>query len=85
MWSRLKNLRCPKCNGDIHSGTLSDEMVCKECDFRINRAKFDKIVGDLYRPRAQRDDVEENLEAWNNYRPEEREAQHDSAIEKMFD
>ena len=85
IWNRLKNMRCPKCNGVVKNGILSDEVQCSECDFRISAEKFNKIVGDLYRPKAQRDEVEDNLAEWNNYRPEERRERHDEAIEKMFE
>lgn len=67
VWRRLKDMKCPKCNSDVKSGLLSDEITCTNCDFRISRVKFDKIVGDLYRPKAERDAIEDNLAEWNRY------------------
>ena len=35
------------------------------CDFTISKEKFDKIVGDLYKPKSQRTETD-NLSELNN-------------------
>lgn len=51
IWSRLKNFKCPKCNGQL-SALLSCQN--KKCDFTITKDRFDRLVADLYRPKGQR-------------------------------
>lgn len=59
-WSRLKDLKCPKCSTtkilerveDIVAGvTLQDYYKCRyeKCTFKVSKARFDEIVSSLYR------------------------------------
>lgn len=88
MWSRLKDLKCPMCGDAISQGVMSDaaDFKCSRCDFRINAAKFNEIVGNLYKPKREQENFDgDTLSEWNNYAPEVREGAHDEALEHMFD
>lgn len=68
-WSSLKENKCPMCISDLKHNPSSAQHECTNCDFRIGAVKFDKIVGDLFKPKrrcATGDSIEKNLSDLNN-------------------
>lgn len=49
-WSRLKNNRCPQCNGDMAASKRCDTSngpgMTHSCGFTISDVKFSQIVSD---------------------------------------
>lgn len=48
IWSRLKNIKCPKCNTELQ--THHDYFSClnQKCTFKIQKNRFNAIVESLY-------------------------------------
>lgn len=74
VWSRLKNFRCPKCNGSMTTAKTGTRAVgCEDeegCGFYMRQEVFDRVVKNLYQTKPGYkpkfgDDVE-NLELLNN-------------------
>lgn len=69
IWSRLKNMKCPKCNTDMQK-LPSPMYQCKnqKCGMTIGEEKFNKIVTDLYQGRKvfEADEVTKHLSGINN-------------------
>lgn len=63
-WDRLKDMKCPKCGGQ-----LSVLLYCKDvdCNFSISQAKFDRLVGSMYKPKIPTHNEDDNLEFLNNF------------------
>lgn len=68
IWSRLKNNKCPQCNSILDSSIDSFDIWCssQSCSFSIRKAKFELIVGDLYKKRPYVND-HDNTSDLNNY------------------
>lgn len=75
MWDRLKLMRCPKSNGELQYDEVFWIYKCQHpnCDFKINKERFDEVVENLYKPKRQRPqhfgsllDEESNMSALNN-------------------
>lgn len=69
LWSRLKNMRCPKCNGGLMQDRDTGMFNCLQakCDFKMSPAKFNEVVKSLYSKGMQVDaNREDNLTALNN-------------------
>jgi len=66
IWSRLKNLKCPKCNTDILRED-DGSFVCtkKRCSFKIELHTFDKVVSSTYKSKRY-NYQQDNQEALNN-------------------
>ena len=65
LWSRLKSMRCPKCNA--HLLNMDNKIIHEAlplCDFRISKEKFDEIIGKLYS--SKKHDYRDNLSDLNN-------------------
>lgn len=63
-WSKLKDNKCPKCKEGVLEHNLRG---CRcACGFMMSAQKFNKIVEDLYKPRARRCGTFDNIEALNN-------------------
>lgn len=72
IWSRLKDMKCPKCASALKKGMLDPDYVCEKatCDFSIGEAKFDQVVTSLYKSRRRIERVPEeldNLSMLNNF------------------
>jgi len=72
IWSRLKTMRCPKCNLNLCGSLLDPVYQCEgnadaSCDFSIGKEKFDKIVDDMYgKPKKQFQSEDDRLSELNN-------------------
>lgn len=68
-WSKLKEGKCPKCGSKLNPvGLLESEYTCAEpfCTFRISEARFNEIVGSMYKKKAPAYDPDRNLSELNN-------------------
>lgn len=54
LWSRLKNMRCPMCNGFLGRSPNVDKYFCNEimCNFEITSMKFNFVVNNMYNKKA---------------------------------
>jgi len=69
-WNKLKEMKCPEDGEPLNNSPLAEFYDCTKCSFKISAAKFDKIVNDMYQPKARRCatfDETGNLADWNNY------------------
>ena len=71
IWSRLKNVCCPKCNRMLNQnwGRKGYECTNKECGFFITDEKFESVINSLYkvgqRVAELRDDLADAYERHN--------------------
>jgi hypothetical protein len=63
IWSRIKKMHCPKCNGILLAGPLV--TGCVNCEFSMSKNSFEKIVKSLYAGHKI-EPQEDNLTALNN-------------------
>lgn len=64
-WSRLKSMKCPKCQGDLSKQANADIFGCsKECGFFITESRFNSLVKSLYAPKEP---ARDNLAELNNF------------------
>ncbi len=71
-WNNLKNNECPQCGKVLTPAVSHTGYGCFNCHFTISKAKFDKIVNDLYKPKQKRcGTFDDNGEALNNLGHEE--------------
>lgn len=69
IWSRLKNIKCPKCNGDLTDHGHYYKCKKKTCDFHISTEKFNGVVKKLYLQKERGiPQYGDNDEALNNAR-----------------
>lgn len=43
-------MKCPKCEGWIQEIPIGYQ--CKDCHFKISRAKFEEVIGSLYQKKS---------------------------------
>lgn len=65
-WTRLKNMKCPQCQGDLNEKLVAFYACAKGCGFNISKLKFEEIIVSLYRKQAGHRISEDNSEALNN-------------------
>lgn len=67
-WENLKSNKCPKCSSLLTDAKIDKRYSCPsfDCNFTIAKEKFDKIVNDLYKPKARRCGTSDNFEALQN-------------------
>lgn len=68
-WKNLKQNKCPNCENVYLSRapfSSTANYYCQNCTFKISPEKFNKIVGDMYRPKERQKTEEENLSDLNN-------------------
>ncbi len=58
IWSRLKNYKCPVCNGYLTSIDMK-KILCLKGHFSAKYPKFEGMVEHLYRSRKVPDDWKE--------------------------
>lgn len=64
IWERLKNMKCPVCNGFLKEKTKG--YVCN-CGFFCSKGKFDAIVNKMYHKNKRLvEDSDKNLSELNN-------------------
>lgn len=67
-WNNLKSMKCPNCGVILNKGDKT--FACANCDFKINKEKFDGLVDKLYHPQKAIDsrsqDITDNLAMLNN-------------------
>lgn len=68
VWSRLKSMRCPKCNGALTQDRDTGTFHCLQakCDFKMSPQKFDEVVKNLYSKNIQVGANRENQEILNS-------------------
>lgn len=67
MWSRLKNMRCPNCNGYIAENNITIGFECGKCSMFISKEKFNNLLDSLYKGKVVDDyKPDSNMEALNN-------------------
>lgn len=66
IWERLKDYKCPFCNGDMRETQFKDHE-CTECSFFIRQDRLTSLINKLLNPpknksrRAQEDETQEAL------------------------
>lgn len=52
VWSRLKNMECPKCKFELMTSKETGDYLCTSfaCDFKISKEAFDRTIENLYKP-----------------------------------
>ena len=67
IWSRLKNMKCPNCNGAMAENTITHGIECKKCSMFIRKDKFEQIINSLYTGKPlPESNIMKNLSELNN-------------------
>ena len=66
IWQRLKNMKCPTCNGFLKENSKMSGYKCN-CGFFVTKEKFEAIVDKLYKKGDRSlDEYDKNLGELNN-------------------
>ena len=69
-WKKLKDFKCPKCEGVLETDFKGRRHFCRSCKFAIGLDKFNKIVGtspkEVGNFRRMEREEQENMERLNN-------------------
>jgi hypothetical protein len=69
-WKALKDSKCPQCGKLMVDAFIKTNPYYCECGFKISQEKFEKIVGDMYKPKTKSTEYQsedDRLSELNNY------------------